>query len=401
MEQPPKTPPELSPEEVTPRLRPMIREVRGSYLAEKKRVFSRRAKRALLAVLIGTGGASVVANEGGRALDYYHLNQELRALEETAESRQDVVKKVSSLRAKFGSHPSFLSASESTTGMVTQTRDFLKERKTKFSPFSFILGDEAQKDLGAVEVSQRVRESLRRESAPVSQGEHHMETGDIATATISGEPYLLPREKVDQIFRTFPESWTRDVFEVRQDNADSGDDDQRPDGLLGWKTIARCSHDEKGGKIIFTAFAKKIDKLLLVMDFLPHEVAHANDWEHDGKMSEEERADLLLAIVDRLASPDRFKSDYVEKIKNDDDPQEELYIKALEYWAEISKEFLMGKGNKLHIKDYALVAARIKATDPAYNVEEGAIDRLAAIGTISPEVAREAKERLHATENQP
>ena len=102
-----------------------------------------------------------------------------------------------------------------------------------------------------------------------------------------------------------------------------------------------------------------------ILDILAHELGHANDWESDEEMTDEERLDLLLAVGDRIDDEDRYRSSYVESIKNKD-RERERYLKATEYWAEICEAYFTQPYN-LNAKDYALVEARVKRHDPEFN----------------------------------
>jgi hypothetical protein len=71
-----------------------------------------------------------------------------------------------------------------------------------------------------------------------------------------------------------------------------------------------------------------------------HEISHCNDWYKDQEMNPKERLDLVKSIIERLKSDDRFMSDYVENIENNN-PYEEMDIKTQEYFAEIGEAYFM------------------------------------------------------------
>ena len=67
-----------------------------------------------------------------------------------------------------------------------------------------------------------------------------------------------------------------------------------------------------------------------------HEGSHLNWILTNNFLTRHEKITLLMAVIKRLGEKDRFKAQEVEKISNPNDPQEELLLKAYEYFAEIS-----------------------------------------------------------------
>ncbi len=74
---------------------------------------------------------------------------------------------------------------------------------------------------------------------------------------------------------------------------------------------------------------------------LTHEAAHANDWKARYR-NVPERINMMYENLKRVKSTDRFRSGYVESIKNAD-KQYELSLKTGEYWAEITKQYFSDK----------------------------------------------------------
>ncbi len=136
-------------------------------------------------------------------------------------------------------------------------------------------------------------------------------------------------------------------------------------GLKGnWKTVATTTRKLFLREDI-TFYKDSETNLEEFLHTLSHEIGHANDWESDNEMDATERVDLLLAIRERLQSKDRYVSDYVESIENKD-KQEELYLKAVEYWAEICAAYFSDPEN-LNYKDFVLVNNTIKKHEPDYD----------------------------------
>jgi hypothetical protein len=122
-------------------------------------------------------------------------------------------------------------------------------------------------------------------------------------------------------------------------------------------------------------------------DMLPHEIAHANDWNRSKTMSLEERAELLHRVLERVQSADRYKSSYVESINNED-KQLELKEKVNEYWAEVASAYLRCDPN-LNYKDIAIVHDLITKSDPNFdrqamkNLRENLIQESVSTKTIA------------------
>ena len=77
--------------------------------------------------------------------------------------------------------------------------------------------------------------------------------------------------------------------------------------------------------------------------------------------------DLELELADRIQAKDRFKSAYVESIKDDEKKFQNL-MRATEYWAEICAQYFDNR-SKLSVTDVMLVETVIKKNDPEYNFE--------------------------------
>ena len=99
-----------------------------------------------------------------------------------------------------------------------------------------------------------------------------------------------------------------------------------------------------------------------------HEIGHANDWCSNSSLSYKERLQLLSDVINRLSSPDRYESAYVERITRDD-VQSTLEVKATEYYAEICEQTLRfsSKFKRTHPQDFELVQNAIRKSDAHFN----------------------------------
>jgi hypothetical protein len=103
------------------------------------------------------------------------------------------------------------------------------------------------------------------------------------------------------------------------------------------------------------------------LDFaLMHEMFHQADWISNSSLTHKERLQLLQATIDRVQSPDRYKSSYVEEIKNRN-KQIELLNKATEYFAEIGGMYMSKDFHLLPKADRDLVASFINKFDPKFD----------------------------------
>jgi hypothetical protein len=100
-----------------------------------------------------------------------------------------------------------------------------------------------------------------------------------------------------------------------------------------------------------------------------HEISHCNDWYKDQEMNPKERLDLVKSIIERLKSDDRFMSDYVENIENNN-PYEEMDIKTQEYFAEIGEAYFMSPKElkESHPKDFEIIDSIVKKHDSDFDV---------------------------------
>ena len=109
-------------------------------------------------------------------------------------------------------------------------------------------------------------------------------------------------------------------------------------------------------------------------DVISHESGHANDWESNNDLTNEERLDFLLKIYDRIKSNDRFMSSYVEEI-NPKDLKQKNYTQCTEYWAEICGEYFTNGKNNLSPKDITIIESIIKKKQDNFSIDRALLER--------------------------
>jgi len=120
-----------------------------------------------------------------------------------------------------------------------------------------------------------------------------------------------------------------------------------------------------------------------------HEVGHANDWAESQNLNRLDRAQLLRKIIERVKSKDAIRdvSTYHEEIKIEDN-EDQLYVKAKEYWAELVCNYLIFPGwlQKEHPEDFQIVDEVVKKNDPTFDPIKASQERKAFLNS---EVAKQ------------
>ena len=101
-----------------------------------------------------------------------------------------------------------------------------------------------------------------------------------------------------------------------------------------------------------------------IVECLEHEAAgHLTEPRANFLLTRFERLDLMLQLIWRIKSPDRFRSIYVENISSSTgDVKEETFNKAVEYWAEIFSGYLHGGYINFSKTDQDLIEGLLKKT---------------------------------------
>ena len=217
--------------------------------------------------------------------------------------------------------------------------------------------------------------------------------------TFTGENNKMDSSFIAKIFNeTFPKSWVEgEVSAIKYNSLD------KPISYASLesnnaKTWADFNRNNK--EITFYKPAETSSTYENINKCLTHELGHANDWCSDNETSLKDRMELLLAITDRLNSPDRYESSYVENIgiseksmlekyvafshnEKYSPEQEQRYNKATEYWAEICSVYFSSP-TMLNYEDFKLVDDWVKKNDPNFNNEQAKNKRFDMIITLAP-----------------
>jgi hypothetical protein len=127
--------------------------------------------------------------------------------------------------------------------------------------------------------------------------------------------------------------------------------------------------DRRTGEILFSAGADGFGPIL-ISDVLEHETCHVADPSWDTDLSESERIRFYSRMLGRLNAPDRYRSSYVEGIRNPD-PRMQMRLKVNEYWAEVCGAYLRD-AVLLPAADRDMVQAYVSRVDPSRTPEANA-----------------------------
>jgi hypothetical protein len=195
----------------------------------------------------------------------------------------------------------------------------------------------------------------------------------ITVSPIDTKDGKITENEIRSLLDHLPKGWVKGEINrlIQTDEEYSGP----PPSTRSSKALAICfRYSAEPSEIFFYQSEARETSLGYSVTSIDHEVAHANDWLTDSQMSQKERLELLYLIAQRLSAPDRYKSGYVESIK-EKTPEATNYRKAMEYWAEISKAYFNSPWN-LSINDFVIVHNLVRKTDPDYNPYQTAIKRL-------------------------
>jgi hypothetical protein len=196
------------------------------------------------------------------------------------------------------------------------------------------------------------------------------------------EKFKLSNEQVKNILqKTLPKGFVRNINSFAYADLSIFMPMQYGEKLVHSK---EAGHAEYFGKRIEIGGGAKNSSIdWIANNLILHETFHLQDWNSNSLLTYEERLELYKTIIDRVKSPDRFKSTYVESISNED-KQAELSAKAGEYFAEIGATYLSGDVNLLPKEDRLLVENFIAKFDPEFNRVEALKVRDRIIGLETP-----------------
>lgn len=179
----------------------------------------------------------------------------------------------------------------------------------------------------------------------------------------AAEDIDINTESIHEILGRLPHHWIKKIEEiVFKDEMRT----MHPDyGIEGW-TSARVEYDGITNRttIFFYKLPPRWRTEERVKEHVVHEVAHSNDW-GDRERPVPERIETLYRVLARLSSAGRFRSGYVESIRNDDKGSE-LAVKVREYWAEIAAQYFVDK-DILPEQDRMLVEWRMAPPPKKYS----------------------------------
>jgi hypothetical protein len=193
------------------------------------------------------------------------------------------------------------------------------------------------------------------------------------------DPTMSP-ERMRQLFLTLPQGFVDEVkyFGYRSDEGNLPDDY----GLDDWTELAVTEKDADHPRvsIFFYSASAKNNRLTDIEGWFGtavHETFHANDDLYSSSMSVANRRELRQRLNERVISPNRFRSDYVESInipaKVEPDPlkreERRLNLKSTEYLAELGEAYLMSADPEKEFtsEDLALVRWFIGLKDPHFD----------------------------------
>ena len=139
-----------------------------------------------------------------------------------------------------------------------------------------------------------------------------------------------------------PEKWRKNINSISCKMKPEDPSLKNKYGIENSEVIAKARHNRESGLTDITFF-ESFNKWSEddIKEAVRHEAAHANDWKSRDRHVNQ-RINMLYEIIGRAKNSNRFRSLYVESIKNPD-KQQELVLKSNEYWAEIASAYFSGK----------------------------------------------------------
>jgi hypothetical protein len=136
--------------------------------------------------------------------------------------------------------------------------------------------------------------------------------------------------------------------------------------FLTRKSIGGVAFNDSDTIRLYRDGFEKADASRVMNVYFVHEAAHQQDWESNHLLTVQERIELLQATVDRLKSPDHYRTAYIEKLEADASTPKDVL--AREYFAEVMMAHLNGNVF-LNDADKALVHQVLDRTDPGLDLQ--------------------------------
>lgn len=193
------------------------------------------------------------------------------------------------------------------------------------------------------------------------------------------DKFVLSNETISGILeQTLPKGFNRNLNSIGYVNSHTSMPNNYTSGLYdGSEEAAHANGYNRTIEVV--KGAELSSKEWIVNKMLPHEMFHLQDWDSNLLLTQSERLELYKNIIDRVKSDDRFKSEYVEGINNDD-KKTELSVKAAEYFAEIGAAYLSTDYSLLPQADKDLIRDFIAKVDPSFDRKKALKHRYKLIG---------------------
>ena len=197
------------------------------------------------------------------------------------------------------------------------------------------------------------------------------------------EKFDISNETVERILReTLPKGFLRNINSISyRDYHQAMPSTYGMNLVESTRQAAHADSSEKSIEIIRGAKGANIS--WVANELIVHESFHLQDWRANSLLTADERLELFKGVAARVKSPDRYKSNYVEDIKNND-KHLELESKSAEYFAEIGAAYMSSKYKQLPKPDRELLDGFIKKMDPKFDRVKALKKRRELIGEPPP-----------------
>ncbi len=314
----------------------------------------------IFASFLAAGAEKVAINYGPGIVYEMRVGDERKSLNEMLDKENE-------LNKLFGDH--------SPMSLAKQGIAELDEAKERYSnPFKDaglidcpVCGHKHAKD--AIFCS-RTGEIIEGYKEPESDNK---EVGYTEISTKEGD---ISSSDLKQLVATLPDGWTRGNF-----SGITQVDEKMPhiyEGLEDMEMLASYNRIDKAIK--FYGPVAEHMTFEYITASIDHEIAHSNDW-GSPRIDYKTRLQLLVKLSKRINAEDRFKSSYVESIR-DKDAHENNYHRAVEYWAEITAQYFKDP-TKLNIEDFNIVNEHVHKMDPSFDWQKYHDARQKIVGEIA------------------
>ncbi|MBP6060477.1 MAG: hypothetical protein KA515_00515 [Candidatus Pacebacteria bacterium] len=251
-----------------------------------------------------------------------------------------------------------------------------------------ILATEIKKELG--EIIGNFALSMIETGKSVSTSEERtqiLQNTPINSPKIEGfESTTISSQYVDDIIKTLPRGNQINIEAVSYGKSLLDKTEEELVGLVYRRSGSVVAMTNPVSRKINFLYLPKYNKpgitqANLFMGFLLHEQGHANDWNANTLLTRQEKMELLLRILKRLDSPDRFISKQVETIGGNDGMKK--YLRAIEYFAELNRIYLNTfMQHRLANADILIAKTFNQIMEPGFDQNEAIVIRYKLLGNI-------------------